>query len=413
MTWPAALSVAALRVMRTAAARRALRLGLLVGALFALGFLCGEQAHAADGTPEVSSTGSLASSAADGALSTAQGAVGEVADASATAVTSTGLDSVSHPANSGADAATAEAAAGNAGGLPPVHGSSRTGDTSRTSGSSWTSGSSEKASSSSVDSSDSSGSSDFSERGSAGRAGSSVRTGGSVQGGSAARSVSFEPTGPVLRPVADSVVRSVGERVVRPVGHLAGAVTDELAEARSRVLPSDPLPSLPTLPGSSTLPGLSGPPGESELPVRVPPLPVTSMPGTQRPGAGPSLPSGEHAPDGRTVARTARGAADGPRFTVVGTVPGTAVGAGSFGLLRDLRDGQAPVRQAPVRQAPARDAGALLGPSGLDTGTPRHADVLAVTLIDRAPLRPAPGAAARPDAAGTRDRHRDIPVFPG
>ncbi|MFF8940988.1 hypothetical protein ACF1A5_01690 [Streptomyces sp. NPDC014864] len=398
MTWPAAVSVAALRVMRTAAGRRALRLGLLVGALFALGFLCGEQAHAADGTPAVSSTGSLASSAVDGVRSAAQGAVGEVAGASASAVTTTEHDSVSHPAKSGAGAATSGAEAGNGGGLPPRHGSSRTGDAVRKSSSSWTSGSSEKASSSS----DALDASDASERGSA------TRAGNSVPAGSAAQSASSLRADPVLRPVADSVVRSVGERVERPVGDLVGAVTDEPAEAGATVLPSGPSPPLPALPGPSTLPGLPGPPGESGLPVTVPPLPATSEPGTQRPGAGPPLLSGGHAPDGRTVARTAQGAAYGPRFTVVGTVPATAVGAGASGLLRDLRDGR-----APLPQAPARDAGALLGQSALDTGTPRHADAHAVTLIDRAPLRLAPGAAARSDAAGTRDRHRDIPVFPG
>ena len=49
MTSPAVLPGAALRVMRTAAGRRALQVALLVGGLFVLGFLCGEQAQAADG----------------------------------------------------------------------------------------------------------------------------------------------------------------------------------------------------------------------------------------------------------------------------------------------------------------------------------------------------------------------------
>ncbi|MEW2154126.1 hypothetical protein AB0950_02325 [Streptomyces sp. NPDC007189] len=48
---PAALLGTSVRVLRTAAGRRALQLVLLVGGLFTLGFLCGEQAHAADGTP--------------------------------------------------------------------------------------------------------------------------------------------------------------------------------------------------------------------------------------------------------------------------------------------------------------------------------------------------------------------------
>ncbi|MER7716657.1 hypothetical protein ABTX99_06840 [Streptomyces flaveolus] len=49
----AALPGAALRVMRTAAGWRALRLALLVGGLFLLGVVCGERAQAAEGVPSV------------------------------------------------------------------------------------------------------------------------------------------------------------------------------------------------------------------------------------------------------------------------------------------------------------------------------------------------------------------------
>ncbi|MGV9695362.1 hypothetical protein ACWDTR_06375 [Streptomyces sp. NPDC003470] len=49
----AALPGAALRVMRTAAGWRALRLALLVGGLLVLGVLCGERAQAAEGAPSV------------------------------------------------------------------------------------------------------------------------------------------------------------------------------------------------------------------------------------------------------------------------------------------------------------------------------------------------------------------------
>ncbi|MFC8565641.1 hypothetical protein ACFUIW_07735 [Streptomyces sp. NPDC057245] len=49
MSWSAVLPGAALRVMRTAAGRRALHVVLLAGGLFVLGMLCAEQAHAADG----------------------------------------------------------------------------------------------------------------------------------------------------------------------------------------------------------------------------------------------------------------------------------------------------------------------------------------------------------------------------
>ncbi|MEU5507073.1 hypothetical protein ACFTZ8_03215 [Streptomyces fungicidicus] len=61
MTWPAALPGAALRAMRTAAGWRAVRLALLVGAVFALGVLCGERAQAADGGPVGGTSSALAS----------------------------------------------------------------------------------------------------------------------------------------------------------------------------------------------------------------------------------------------------------------------------------------------------------------------------------------------------------------
>ncbi|WP_405766999.1 hypothetical protein OHU34_16700 [Streptomyces sp. NBC_00080] len=52
MTWlttPPGAALRILRVLRGAAGRRVVQLALLVGGLFALGFLCGEQAHAAEG----------------------------------------------------------------------------------------------------------------------------------------------------------------------------------------------------------------------------------------------------------------------------------------------------------------------------------------------------------------------------
>lgn len=51
MNWPAALSIAVLRVTRTAVGRRALQVAVLVSGLFVFGFLCGERAHAAEGAP--------------------------------------------------------------------------------------------------------------------------------------------------------------------------------------------------------------------------------------------------------------------------------------------------------------------------------------------------------------------------
>ncbi|MDX3349821.1 hypothetical protein ACN6LC_001361 [Streptomyces violaceoruber] len=54
MIWSAVLPGAALRVLRTAAGRRALHVALLAGGLFLLGLLCGGRAQAADGATESS-----------------------------------------------------------------------------------------------------------------------------------------------------------------------------------------------------------------------------------------------------------------------------------------------------------------------------------------------------------------------
>ncbi|MGW4021352.1 hypothetical protein [Streptomyces sp. NPDC005009] len=67
MTWSAAVPGAALRAMRTAAGWRAVRLALLVGAVFVLGVLCGERARAADGGP-VEGTSSATGASAIGSV---------------------------------------------------------------------------------------------------------------------------------------------------------------------------------------------------------------------------------------------------------------------------------------------------------------------------------------------------------
>ncbi|MET8244805.1 hypothetical protein ABZV31_10510 [Streptomyces sp. NPDC005202] len=345
MTWPAALSGAALRMMRTAAGRRALQLGLLVGALFALGFLCGEQAHAADGVSTASSSGTVPPPSADGVRSLTSSAVGQVAN------TSAGL--VGHGPATPQDKAD----------LPPK-----------------------------------------------GRDKSHLPiTKGTPQNPGGSKPVSS--TGPllhptsdqVLRPVTDAVVPPVTGRVVQPVGDLVGAVVDGLAEARTKVPPVPSLPGLPKQPGPPSLP-LPGLPGLSELPGQLLPAPVTSAPRPQQPGDAPS--AGGHAPGGRSraAARTPEAVGHGPRFTAEDIWAGTTLPAHPTSR----------AAHTPAQQAPAGDPnGALGSQSTAETGTSRHGDAHAVTLHDRAPLRLVPGAAARVDAACTRDRHRDIPLFPG
>ncbi|WP_264924907.1 hypothetical protein [Streptomyces sp. A012304] len=70
--------------------------------------------------------------------------------------------------------------------------------------------------------------------------------------------------------------------------------------------------------------------------------------------------------------------------------------------------------QGPADQAPAGGPhGALGNAPVVDHGTGRHGDAHAVTPYHRVPLLLVAGGAVGADAAGTRDRYRDIPVFPG
>lgn len=75
----------------------------------------------------------------------------------------------------------------------------------------------------------------------------------------------------------------------------------------------------------------------------------------------------------------------------------------------------APAAPGPARRGPAGDGDGVLcgGASVLDAGASRHGDTHAVTTCHRVPLRLVPGSTPRTDPAGTRDRHRNIPVFPG
>ncbi|MEU6357078.1 hypothetical protein ABZ896_48580 [Streptomyces sp. NPDC047072] len=312
MTWPAALSGAPLRVLRTAAGRRALQVGLLVGGLFLLGFLCGEQAHAADGVGAV--PGQVIGQLQQRTTGHAEHAQRDIHTTAAPTPA---------PAPDSAPAET--------------------------------------------------------------------------------------PTGDhVLRPVTDAVVGAVDEQVLKPVGDAVETVTSGLTETVG--LPSLPaLPELPTFPESPSwptlpevpvvpapeLPGLPGVPGQTL------PAPVTPAPQPPQGGHAATKPA-----DGAEADAVVTGpAVYGPRFA--GQDTGSRAAAHSSG------DRGTSVH-LPARQAPGDVPGGALGSRpAVDNGTSRHGDAFAVTFVHRAPLRLLPGAAACVDAAGTRDRHRDIPVFPG
>ncbi|MEU0942919.1 hypothetical protein ABZ379_08980 [Streptomyces canus] len=284
MTWSAAFPVATVRMLRAVVGRRALQVGLLVGGLFVLGFLCGEQAHAADGI---------------GALPGRT--LGQLVNPPA------------EPTATPTDAAK--------GGAPrPV----------------------------------------------------------------------------VPGPTASDLVGTVTTGLTETAG-----IPAQPTQPGWPTLPSLPeapsWPTLPTVPGAPTVPGLPGVPGQT-LPA---PTPVTSAPQPQPGDHAARKPAGdEGSADG--------GAGFGPRFAGHGTVT-EAVAPHSAHRAASTSTAHVPSHQAPSDSP----GGALGGKSAMDNGSSRHGDAHAVTPDHRAPLRLVAGAAASVDAAGTRDRHRDIPVFPG
>jgi hypothetical protein len=314
LTPPAAelpLAGAALRMThmtRTVAGRRALRLALLVAGLFALGLLCGERAHAADGLVSTAPTAPTVPTSSSVRL-VKPGAPLPVAHSVAHTVTRV-TDTVTR-----ADVTDTVTQVGDT--------VTRVTDTVRH----------------------------------------------------------------VVPPAADSVVR--------PVGDLVETVTGELGQA-----PPKTLPSLPSLPSPPSLPELPGPPSPPGAGGQVP----SAGSGPQHSGAG-AVPSSS-----RPVVR------HGDAGTVGPTYYGPArLGTDTAGVaVRGEHRGVAP-RSGPDRQAPPGDpTGAPGGQAAVDSGTPRHGDPHAVvTPSHRAPLRLVPRAPAAVTAAGTRDRYRDIPLFPG
>ncbi|MEV5878675.1 hypothetical protein AB0L75_31500 [Streptomyces sp. NPDC052101] len=289
MTFPAALLGTAVRMLRTGAGRRALQLVLLVAGLFALGFLCGEQAHAAEATPVPAKVTSVPS-----------GAIGRIATTSK---------------------------AGERGVVP-------------------------------------------------------VREVG-------------EPAGAPVRHVVSTVSTvTAAPTVPRSLEGTAAQVVDK---------PRTPVPSLP-LPDFRQV-------QVPDLPVHPTPQPQSTAPAPPRHGGATAPGSAEQKqPYASAHAQAARTAVGAP-VTVASYGPRTGFAPQSPAHALP-RHGTAAVG-APGTPMPTGDPDGLLGKQAADGNASRHGDAYAVTLDDRAPLRLAPGATARVDAPRTRERHRDIPVFPG
>ncbi|MEV0933308.1 hypothetical protein ACIBMX_14785 [Streptomyces phaeochromogenes] len=357
MALSAVLPDAALRVTRTAAGRRALQVALLVGGLFVLGLLCGEQARAADGVASASKPTDVVRSVTSSAEQLAKGSaeprqrIGE------------------RPSGSNSRSATVSSA------TPPPPASTAASDS-----------------------------------GSATASDSATASGSEQPGLPEAITPVTDEVQRVVRPVAEQVVRPVTERVipsvaadvVRPIGDLVdeitGGVTGRIGE---RPAPPQWWPSLPQLPTSPGLPGLPELPG----------LPLPAVPGQTLPvGTAPQRPGGA-TDDHRAAEKQSRDESAatvyGPRFA------GGPAAAGDDARHHAATQGTR-AAQAPVHQVPDGDPmGALGRHSAVDNGSPRHGDAQAVALNERARPTLVPGAAADVTAAGTRDRHRDIPAFPG
>ncbi|MFS8200787.1 hypothetical protein ACLVWQ_19140 [Streptomyces sp. CWNU-52B] len=224
-----------------------------------------------------------------------------------------------------------------------------------------------------------------------------------------------------VRPVTEAVVPPVVEGVVRPVGDLVDQITagvedginDGINDGIGGGTGEQPAPPqwLPTLPELPTLPDVPELPGLPESPGLLPAVPGQPLPAD----AGTEAPQGPGgAPDGHRTARKQsddeRAAVYGPRFAN----SAAEVAAGDLGVPQPRHPQDTEPVQAPVHQVPdGRPTGALGRCSAVDNGSPKHGDVPAVTLSERARPTLVPGATADVTAAGSRDRHRDIPAFPG
>ncbi|MFF1355305.1 hypothetical protein [Streptomyces sp. NPDC058297] len=198
---------------------------------------------------------------------------------------------------------------------------------------------------------------------------------------------------PVVREVREAgevwgTVQGAVREEVSEAGEFAGGLVGGLAaEAPPQFLPGPPsMPGLPGIPGQIGEPGAPGRPGDCAH--------------AAAPNAGAQAAAGhrEAARPGKreAVERADNAFAPAAADAVPARTPATKAAGTSI--------------PAP---APAFPSGSAVGQSAGDGSSTRHSDLAAAAFGSGATARLLPGSTAPSHAAPTRDRHRDIPEFPG
>ncbi|MFD3576167.1 hypothetical protein [Streptomyces sp. NPDC058644] len=222
----------------------------------------------------------------------------------------------------------------------------------------------------------------------------------------------------VVEPVRDAEVEPVRDAAVEPVADAAEPVVRSargvvrpIVDGATGVLEGAPqrvVPEAPDLPGTPGVPGLPSAPDVPELP----------QPGPGHGAGAGAEPPASHAGQGEATARAHGARAESSYGT--GAVTGTGNGATPYSIGQHARDGvsfgeahrtgQEPV---PFTPAPGDPARTLSGQSAGDGSSTRHGDPCAASPDGRAPVRLLQGAGDGQVSAPIRERHRDIPEFPG
>lgn len=392
------LAGAALRLLRTAAGRRALQASLLVGGLLALGFLCGERAYASDGRTATVTSAPVASTPARAARPVLAGAT------RASAGRFTGNPAGPQESSPGdrkpqrppEPARKPEPQQSSEQQQPPEQRRQPRPQPFR----------------------------EPREPGTAAEPGKPSRAHPTAPAGTSRVRASADRTVSLVTGTVGDVVRPVVDTVVRPATGLVETLTGGLTAALPEALPS--LPAIPAIPAIPVVPVVpDGAPTAAAPSLPGPLTPPGTPPATGDGRRVPSVPSARPVHPHRTDPVGAA-APDPVTSPTAGRERGTATAltygpAGSSALRpavthrgHDRRDLRGPVAgPAPARQGPAGDASGALGDrSAVDGAGARHGDTYAVAPEHRVPPRLVPVTSEAATAGRTRDRYRDVPLFP-